>query len=587
MTDSTTLSFRYNIPDSLVGVVDVDQPYQNYDARGNPSSFGIDLVLKELHLHKTIKSREFHLLRGKLEDTFRVWDGKYQRHLAKMHSENRAAHVSTLNKEADELLQKLDGLLAHTLDVDDTVDWDAIKRKDSFRIKPFELFEDNSTPVFLEFTAHGRPTKFEPQSRPQKPTLQLVKDRHGFFTQLFFGSKIQQEFEAELEKWDNKVRECEVEDQRRQKELDSAIENFTLKKEEFQKEKERDNEALDAVRDRYLQQDAGAIEEYCDLVLTASEYPDFFPQNWQLEYRPQSRIVVVEYDLPPPDQLPTTVSYQYVKSRDEVVEKQLPIAAQKKLYESVIYQLCIRTIHELFEADVVDALDAVAFNGLVTANNPATGISETKTIMSIMSNKSEFMTFDLALIDPKATFKHLKGVSATKLIDLAPIPPVIQLDKSDKRFIEGRSVVDAIDNTVNLAAMDWDDFEHLVRELFEKEFSSNGGEVHVTQASSDGGVDAIAFDPDPIRGGKIVIQAKRYTNTVGVAAVRDLYGTVLNEGASKGILVTTSDYGKDSYEFAKGKPLTLLNGNNLLALLEQHGNKARINITEARSMRES
>lgn len=76
---------------------------------------------------------------------------------------------------------------------------------------------------------------------------------------------------------------------------------------------------------------------------------------------------------------------------------------------------------------------------------------------------------------------------------------------------------------------------YLIRELLEKEFISAGGEVKVTQASSDGGVDAIAFDPDPIRGGKIVIQAKRYTNVVGVAAVRDLYGTVMNEGATKGI----------------------------------------------------
>ena len=95
--------------------------------------------------------------------------------------------------------------------------------------------------------------------------------------------------------------------------------------------------------------------------------------------------------------------------------------------------------------------------------------------------------------------------------------------------------------------------------------------------------DAIAFDPDPIRGGKIVIQAKRYTNTVGVAAVRDLYGTVLNEGATKGILVTTSDYGRDSYAFAAEKPLTLLNGSNLLAMLEKHGHKARIDILEARN----
>ena len=95
-------------------------------------------------------------------------------------------------------------------------------------------------------------------------------------------------------------------------------------------------------------------------------------------------------------------------------------------------------------------------------------------------------------------------------------------------------------------------------------------------------MDAIAFDPDPIRGGKIVIQAKRYTNVVGVSAVRDLFGTVMNEGATKGILVTTADYGSDAYEFAKGKPLTLLNGSNLLNLLEKHGHKAKIDLKEAK-----
>jgi restriction system protein len=102
--------------------------------------------------------------------------------------------------------------------------------------------------------------------------------------------------------------------------------------------------------------------------------------------------------------------------------------------------------------------------------------------------------------------------------------------------------------------MDWQEFEHLVREIFEMEFAGSGGEVKVTRASRDRGVDAIAFDPDPLRGGKIVIQAKRYTHTVDVSAVRDLYGTVMNEGATKGILVTTSSFGPDAYEFAKDKP---------------------------------
>lgn len=49
--------------------------------------------------------------------------------------------------------------------------------------------------------------------------------------------------------------------------------------------------------------------------------------------------------------------------------------------------------------------------------------------------------------------------------------------------------------------MDWQDFENLIRELFDWEFT-NGGEVKITQASRDKGVDAIAFDPDPIKGGK-------------------------------------------------------------------------------------
>ena len=107
--------------------------------------------------------------------------------------------------------------------------------------------------------------------------------------------------------------------------------------------------------------------------------------------------------------------------------------------------------------------------------------------------------------------------------------------------------------------------------------------MKVTQASRDQGVDAVVFDPDPLRGGKIVIQAKRYTNIVDVSAVRDLYGAVINEGAVKGILVTTSHFGPDSYLFAKGKPITLLNGNELLGLLEEHGYKFRIDLIEARS----
>lgn len=252
------------------------------------------------------------------------------------------------------------------------------------------------------------------------------------------------------------------------------------------------------------------------------------------------------------------------------------------MFDEAIYKITLRTIHEIMEADEADAIDVIVFNGWIRAINKATGKEENNCILSIQVNKDVFQEIDLANVDPKVCFKNLKGVAGSKLAALSPIKPIMQINKSDKRFVEGYEVAHQLDDTTNLAAMDWEDFEHLIRELFEKEFQSNGGEVKVTQASRDGGVDAIAFDPDPIRGGKIVIQAKRYTNTVGVSAVRDLYGTVVNEGAIKGILVTTSDYGPDAYEFAKDKPITLLNGSNLLYLLEKHGHRAKIDIREAK-----
>jgi restriction system protein len=73
-----------------------------------------------------------------------------------------------------------------------------------------------------------------------------------------------------------------------------------------------------------------------------------------------------------------------------------------------------------------------------------------------------------------------------------------------------------------------------------------------------------------------VIQAKRYSNTVGVSAVRDLYGTMMNEGANKGILVTTSGYGPDAFNFCKDKPIELIDGAGLLYLLQDVGIEARI-----------
>ncbi|MEO0600407.1 MAG: restriction endonuclease, partial [Myxococcota bacterium] len=194
-------------------------------------------------------------------------------------------------------------------------------------------------------------------------------------------------------------------------------------------------------------------------------------------------------------------------------------------------------------------------------------------------------SINLAAVDPKACFRKLKGVGSSQLHSLAPVAPLAKIASDDERFVDSYEVASTLDEGENLASMDWEDFEHLVREVFEHRFARDGGEVRVTRASRDGGIDAVAFDPDPVTGGKIVIQAKRYTRTVQVAAVRELYGVVQREGAKLGILVTTADYGPDAYQFASGVPVNLISGSELLHMLQEMGRKVRIDLAAARSER--
>ena len=356
---------------------------------------------------------------------------------------------------------------------------------------------------------------------------------------------------------------------------------------DFSCQKNKYNAEIDKLFSDYENGNKEAIESYYSMLLNEITLP--FIYNWEIEteYITDSKMLVVDMTMPTLDAFPRLKKITYVKSTGEYKETNQTDSFMKKMYNKAIYDIVLLALNNIFQDDKFDFIEAIVLNGKVNTIDKTTGKEISPYILSVNISKKEFSGLNLEYIDSREWFKSSKGVSAATFAQITPVAPVITISHEDHRFIEGHDVVNNIDESVNLAAIDWQDFENLIREIFAQEFSSNGGEVKITQASRDGGVDAVAFDPDPIRGGKIVIQAKRYTNVVGVSAVRDLYGTVMNEGATKGIIVTTSNYGNDAYEFAKGKPLTLMNGANLLYLLEKHGHKARIDLAEAKKLMKS
>ncbi len=320
------------------------------------------------------------------------------------------------------------------------------------------------------------------------------------------------------------------------------------------------------------------LAEYLRLQDDLTKYPSAFPRAILTGYDAESQILVVTRELPNLDEL--SLNKLDEKGRTKAVTK----TEAERFRKLVPCAIALRTASKIISSEYGGLIKAVCFNGEISFTDPADGHRKQETVISVLIRDEDLQSMKLENVDPATAITSLKGRLSQDFERSAPVLPILALDKTDSRIVESTFDLNTLDASTNLAAMDWEQFENLVREVFAKEFSGDDMEVKVTQASRDGGVDAIAFDPDPIRGGKFVFQAKRYTNVVDVSAVRDLYGVVMHEGANRGILVTTSSFGADAYKFAEGKALTLINGNQLLGLLSKYGYQVRIDIEEARRM---
>jgi restriction system protein len=83
-------------------------------------------------------------------------------------------------------------------------------------------------------------------------------------------------------------------------------------------------------------------------------------------------------------------------------------------------------------------------------------------------------------------------------------------------------------------------------------------------SAPDGGVDLLLRR----QGSKVVVQCKRWKSAqVGVALIREFFGVMVAEKAERGIFVTTGTFTPDATEFARGKPLELVDGSRLAVLV--------------------
>ena len=113
-----------------------------------------------------------------------------------------------------------------------------------------------------------------------------------------------------------------------------------------------------------------------------------------------------------------------------------------------------------------------------------------------------------------------------------------------------------------------DRFELLVVRLLEK---MGYGKGQAVGRSGDGGIDGI-IDQDHLGLEKVYVQAKRWQTPVGEPEIRNFSGSLLANGASKGVIIATSTFGAKAQETAKNisagnQFIRLIDGGELVRLM--------------------
>jgi restriction system protein len=386
-----------------------------------------------LHKQRVIRGNDRYIVEAAAQAQSRVWNEQFAKKLAseerrrdrearQQELEDNLSEAEERTSEAEAELEAVRGVLAATLRVDDRIDWEKLKQH-----QPFSQPQPQQRPYLpIPPEPHESEARFKPQL--------------GLLDKLWSGSAQKKEeaaralFAAEHAAWVKRVAAIEGSNNAIYASNLRECEEWKQRRDGFEAAREAHNAAVERRRTAYQALDPEAISDYCDMVLAASRYPDFCPQQFEIGYHAGSKCVVVEYELPAPDDVPRLAEVKFIRSKGEFTETELIRKQFETLYGDLLCQIALRTVHELFEADVVRALESVVFNGNVTAVDPASGHIKTRCVLTLRAERPAFLAVNLRNVDAQACFRGMGGIGGAKILDLKAVQPVSAIDRTGERF---------------------------------------------------------------------------------------------------------------------------------------------------------
>ena len=391
-----------------------------------------------LNKHRVVRGADRYIVEAAAATQQRAWSEQYAKKMEvdgrRKERDDKRRELEDNLEEADErtaeaqaALKELRGVLTAALRVDYRVDWAAMMQLPFSQPKP-------------------KPRPYVPL--PTEPTFDPNewRRRKGFVTALvpFLAKRaeaaVHAEYKAEHTKWRERGQAVVAMNEKIYAENLRDFEDWQRRAGVYEDARAKHNASVEQSRTAYQALNPDAILDYCDLVLSRSQYPDSFPKQYELDYRATGKTLVVEYQIPTPGDLPRLESVKYSRTKGGFIESELTKRDFEQLYGDVVFQIAIRTVHELFEADVVRALDVVIFNGNVRVLNPGTGHQEDRCIASVRAGRAAFESINLRKIESRACFESLGGIAGAKMQDCRAVKPLATIDKNEERFAGAKDV---------------------------------------------------------------------------------------------------------------------------------------------------
>lgn len=341
-----------------------------------------------------------------------------EREAKRLHEAYRLTEVDALNSELAEVAEELSSILSATLDVDDFVDLEDLRVSE--RHPPFPRADlEVPTPDVVPVSAPPEPVFVELEPPKGLGSVLGGKKKHAAAV-----AAAREAFEAEHRAWEveaakvptlqlEQIQKHDARERRRLDALQAARDAYDRECAERDAEIARANQRLNALIAGLAAGEHEAVLEYVGIVLGNSVYPQVLAVEHDYDFDPDTRELALTTLISPPDQLPAEKSYRWRKAKDEVTSTLLSRKDMKERYASIVHQVALRTLHEIFEADRAAKIQTITLHVATETKDPATGLESRVVFVGVGAERDSFMTFDLHNIVPAATLEHL-GAAVSK-----------------------------------------------------------------------------------------------------------------------------------------------------------------------------